>query len=270
MMFSENDTIQEKLIDRVADLDAARGRWIFAIVVSIFLFSVVLGVFIAPVSELSTQKGDQFKINPNQRQETSVETVAIPYTYLMHFEFELDPAFKTDHSSAYIYVFKDSIPEIGADETGPNLHQYLKDKAFRNATINAANPKVTWDIAFRDCDTNTYSIMVSNPDDPIDPFDTDVVRINWDVNYEPMLPLIPIFFILAFIVVLPLAIIRLYVISQKKKELRVLLSLDFENLSDEDKLRLGIPLTPKPQAPVMPPQQDQGPPIAPTQPGQLG
>jgi hypothetical protein len=268
-MFSENDTIQEKLIDRVADLDAARGRWIFAIIVSTFLFAVVLGVFIAPVSELSTQKGDQFKIGLNERQETSVETVAIPYTYLMHFEFELDPAFIDAHSSAYIYVFKNEIPQIGADQTGPNLHQYLKDNAFRNATINVANPVVEWDIAFRDCDTNTYSIMVSNPDDPVDPWDLDVVRINWEVNYEPMLPLIPIFFILAFIVVLPLAIIRLYVISQKKKELRVLLSLDFENLSDEDKLRLGIPLTPKPQAPPMPPR-NQGPPIAPTQPGQLG
>ena len=111
--------------------------------------------------------------------------------------------------------------------------------------------------------------MVSNPDDPTDPYDLDVVRINWEVNYEPMLPLIPIFFILAFIVVLPLAIIRLYVISQKKKELRVLLSLDFESLSDEDKLRLGIPITPRPQSPTMPPQ-NQGPPIAPTQPGQLG
>jgi hypothetical protein len=268
-MFSENDTIQEKLIDRVADLDAARGRWIFAIVVSVFLFSVVLGVFIAPVSELSTQKGDQFKIDWNQRAETNVETVAIPYTYLMHFEFELDKDFMDDHSSAYIYIFKNEVPEIGADRTGPDLHQYLKDNSFRNATINAAHPEVKWDIAFRDCDTNTYSIMVSNPDDPADPYDLDIVRINWEVNYEPMLPLIPVFFVLAFIVILPLAIIRLYVIAQKKKELRVLLSLDFENLSDEDKLRLGIPLTPKPQAPPMP-KQEQGQSTAPTRPGQLG
>jgi hypothetical protein len=268
-MFDESDTIQEKLIDRVADLDAARGRWVFAIIVSVLLFGVVLGVFIAPVSELSTLTSDQFKVDWNGRQETSIETVAIPTTYFIHFKFELDPDFMDAHSSAYIYIFKGDTPIIEGDYTGADLHQYLKDKAFRNATINAAHPEISWDLAFRDCDTNRYSILVSNPDDPADPYDLDVVRINWEVSYEPMLPLIPIFFILAFIIVLPLAIIRLYVISQKKKELRVLLSLDFESLSDEDKLRLGIPLTPKPQPPPMEPG-GQAPQVAPTRPGQLG
>ena len=138
-MFDESDSIQEKLIDRVADLDAARGRWIFAIVVSTFLFSVVLGVFIAPVSELSTQQNDQFKVDWNQRQETNIETVAIPTTYFMHFSFELDPDFMDAHSSAYIYVFKNKIPPISGDITGPDLHLYLKTLSFRNATINGDN-----------------------------------------------------------------------------------------------------------------------------------
>ena len=87
--------------------------------------------------------------------------------------------------------------------------------------------------------------------------------IDFQVNYDPMLPLIPIFFVLAFIIVLPIAIIRLYVLSQKKKELRVLLTLDLENLSDEDKIKLGIPITPKPEAQAMPQDMMAGPPMTP-------
>lgn len=268
-MLDQSDSIQEKLIDRVADLDAAKLRWIFAVVTTSLLFFAILAVFIFPVSELSTTQGQQLKISKNTNTEPiGIETVAIPTTYFMHFEFELVPKYMDQHSSAYIYIFKDEVPDMSMDVVGGDLHTYLKSNSFRNASINAAHPLIIWDLAFRDCDTNNFYVMVYNPDDPLDPYDNDDVIMDMEVNYEPMLPLIPIFFILAFIVVLPFAIIRLYVISQKKKELRVLLSLDFESLSDEDKLRLGIPITPKPQQPPEVINYQAAPP-APMQPGQL-
>ena len=269
MLQSNNDAIQEKLMDRVADLDSARLRWIVAVIFTALMFFVVLGVFLAPVSELSTTEAHQFKLSKNTNTEpTSIETVALPTTYFLHFKFELTPQYMDSHSSAYIYVFKDKVPDMSVDAVGGDLHVYLKDRSFRNATINSAHPVIKWDLAFRDCDTNNYYVLLYNPDDPNDDYDNKDVIIDMEVNYEPLLPLIPIFFVLAFIIVLPLAIIRLYVISQKKKELRVLLTLDFESLSDEDKLRLGIPITPRPQPPPVNPGF-QAPPPVPQQPGQL-
>jgi hypothetical protein len=268
-MNEQDESIQEKLIERVVDLDVAKGRWIFAIVASSLLFFLVLGLFIAPVAETGTTRTDQLRVSKNTNTEpVRIETIAIPTTYFFYFEFELDPKYMDSHSSAYIYIFKGSVPDMSIDVVGGDLHTYLKGKAFRNATINSAHPLIEWDLAFRDCDTNTFHVMVYNPDDPLDPYDNDDVIINMEHSYEPLLPLIPIFFILAFIIVLPLAIIRLYVISQKKGELRVLLSLDFESLSDEDKLRLGIPITPRPEAPPDMSQYQAAPPV-PQQPGQL-
>ncbi|MBN1539512.1 MAG: hypothetical protein JW939_05155 [Candidatus Thermoplasmatota archaeon] len=247
MRQSENEAIQEKLLDRVADLDTARLRWVVAVIFTTLLFFIILGVFLAPVSELSTRQTAQFKVPKNTNTEPLVvETIAIPVTYFMHYSFELTPEYLDSHSSAYIYIFKNEVPDMSPDVVGGDLHLYLKLVSFRNATINAAHPVIEWDLAFRDCDTNRYYVIIYNPDDPNDPYDNKDVIMDMDVNYEPLLPLIPIFFILAFIIILPLAIIRLYVIAQKKKELRVLLTLDLENLSNEDKLRLGIPITTEP------------------------
>ncbi|MBN1390332.1 MAG: hypothetical protein JXA22_06800 [Candidatus Thermoplasmatota archaeon] len=268
MLQSENDAIQEKLLDRVANLDAARLRWIVAVIFTSLLFFIILGVFIAPVSELSTQQTAQFKISKNTNTEPlGIDTIAIPTTYFMHFRFELTPNYLDQHASAYIYVFKNDVPDMSPDTVGGELHAYLKGVSFRNATINAAHPVIKWDLAFRDCDTNRYYVIIYNPDDPNDPYDNKDVIMDMEFNYEPLLPLIPVFFVLAFIVILPLAIIRLYVVAQKKKELRVLLTLDLENLSNEDKLRLGIPITHDRAPPQAEPIRSQ-PPVF-QQPGQL-
>ena len=274
MLQSDNDAIQEKLLDRVADLDAARLRWVVAVIFTAFLFFVVLGVFLAPVSELSTTQTDQFKVPRNTNTETGIETIAIPSWYFIHFEFDLNPNYMDTYkgANAYIFIFKDKIPPRGSGfgaEYGDDI-SYLKAKSFRNATINGAHPEIIWDLAFRDCDTNNYYVMIMRyPDDPDSTNDDPDLIIDMEVKYEPLLPLIPIFFVLAFIIVLPIAIIRLYVVAQKKKELRVLLTLDFESLSDEDKLRLGIPITPKPQTPQpIPSKQPMSPP--PQRPGQMG
>ncbi len=247
-MIPETDSIHEKLMDRMADLSSSKLRWIFAVIASSLLFFVVLGVYLAPVSELSTTQNQQFKITVNTNSEPlRVETIAIPSTYFMHYEFTLTPKFKDQHSSVYVYLFKDEVPAMSLDAVGGDLHSYLKLNAYRNGTLNYVNDVLTWDLAFRDCDTNIFYVMLYNPDDPNDPYDNDDILVDMEANFEPMLPLIPIFFILAFIIVLPIAIIRLYVISQKKKELRILLTLDFENLSNEDKIKLGIPLYTGPQ-----------------------
>jgi len=269
-MLDENESIQEKLIDRMADLSASNVRWIFAIVATTLLFLMVLVVYLTPWPEMATTQTQQFKVPNHTDTSTAIETVAIPYTYEMYFEFSLTE-YADDHDSVYIYLFKDGKPDISkdvVDATNLTLHEYLTANSFRQSELKYGMDDVKWSLAYRDLDTTVFHIMLYNEDDPEDLHDNGDVVINMEVSYEPTLPLVPLFFIIAFIIVLPIAIIRLYVISQKKKELRVLLTLDFENLSDEDKLRLGIPLTPRPRAQAQTSQVQipQGPPM---QPGQI-
>ncbi|MFO8050094.1 MAG: hypothetical protein R6V01_00135 [Thermoplasmatota archaeon] len=266
-MTDENEEIQNKLIDRVADLDAARNRWIFGVFFSTFIFFVVLGVYLAPVMELSTEDTTQHFVQLNATEgPKKIETVALPNFYDMYFEFELLDEYMNDHSSVDVYIFKDEVPLLSQDAwSGSTFKEYLRETSYRNVTLNDRNPERDFQLSFRDSDTNTFYVIMHNPDEP-GPQDDDTVVLQMKTYYEPLLPLVPIFFIIAFIIVLPLAIIRLYVIKQKKKELRVLLTLDLESLSDEDKLRLGIPIVPKQPTPVRK-QEPQSPAVSPITPG---
>lgn len=268
-MMDENEEIQNKLIDRMVDLDTARNRWIFGIIVSVFLFFVVLGVYIAPVMELSSENPTQHTVQFEAFEgPLSIETVAIPYFYDMYFEFGLVEEYMDEHSNVQIYIFKGNMPPLDQDSwNGLTFEGYLRATSFKNATLTYLNPERDFKFSFRDADSTSFHVILYHPDDPRDPYDDDTVVVDMKTYYEPLLLLVPTFFIIAFLIVLPLAIIRLYVINQKKKEIRVLLTLDLESLSDEDKLRLGIPIIPK-QAPPPQPTQPSSPPVAPTTPGQ--
>lgn len=247
-MMDENDIIKQKLIERSADLDVARQRWIFAFVTAVLLFSVVLVLFILPVSETTSENNERADVSWNSYQVSGeISVVAIPATYWVNFEFEMDKSSANQHDRAYIYIYKNEAPDLSIDVTGDDpeeLRQYFRSTSIRNGSLTFSGPSIKWTLAFRDADTTSYQIIFYNPDNPDDPYDDGRnVEIEYSANYEPLLPLLPIFFILAFIVLLPLTIIRVYVITQKKKELRVLLSLDLENLSNEDKVRLGIPIS---------------------------
>lgn len=258
-MMSENEAIKNKLVERSADLEVARNRWIFAFLATAIFFFIVLGIYLSPVSELSTQNERSYSISKNSYDQSGrIDVVAIPTLYQVYFDFELDEQLSGEHARVYVYIFKDSLPDLSLDSTGNDLHEYLKSKAVRNSSLTNVRTELEWELAFRDSDTTTFYVMFYNPDNLDDPYDNLDVIFSMNVYYEPMLPLVPIFFVLSFLIILPIAIIRIYIIGQKKKELRVLLSLDLANLSDEDKVRLGIPITPRqPKASVVRP----GPPV---------
>jgi hypothetical protein len=258
VMMSENEAIKNKLVERSADLEVARNRWVFAFIATALFFFIILGIYISPASELSTQNERTYSISKNSYDQSGrIDAVAIPTLYQIYFDFELDEQLSGEHARVYIYIFKDALPDLSLDTTGNDLHEYLKSRAVRNSSLTNGRTELNWELAFRDSDTNTFYVMFYNPDNIDDPYDNLDVIFSMNVYYEPMLPLVPIFFVLAFLIILPLAIIRTYIINQKKKELRVLLSLDLANLSDEDKVRLGIPITPKQHkaaAPAGPPK----------------
>lgn len=246
-MMDENDLIKQKLIERSADLDVARQRWIFAFGAAALLFGVVLALYILPISETASEQSQRYAIGKNHFEESgSIGVFAIPSTYEVSFEFRMDTTAANEHNKAYIYLFKDDLPDLSIDATGTTseeLRLYFRENSFRDGYITYSRTTIEWDLAYRDADTSTYYFIIYNPDDPDDEYDNLETEVIMTVSYEPLLPLVPLFFIIAFIIVLPLMIIRVYVINTKKKELRVLLSLDLENLSNEDKVRLGIPLS---------------------------
>lgn len=246
-MMDENDIIKQKLMERSADLDVAKQRWIFAFSSSVLVFVVVLVLFLLPVSETSSEVSQRYSVGKNNfEQSGSIQTYAIPTTYWIDFDFEMDRTAANEHNRLYIYLYKDDLPDLSVDVTGTEpeqLRAYFRASSFRNGSITYNRPALSWELAFRDADTTSYYLIFYNPDNPEDQYDNLASEVVMKANYEPLLPLIPIFFVISFIVLLPLMIIRVYVIAQKKKELRVLLSLDLENLSNEDKVRLGIPIS---------------------------
>ncbi len=246
-MMDDNDIIKQKLMERSADLDVAKQRWIFAFVASALFFGVVLTLFILPVSERTSEHNMRFSVGKESYEQSgAIEAIAVPTLYWIEFEFEMDLTAANEHNRIYIYLFKDEMPELSVDVTGTTseeLRSYFRLTSFRNGSITYSRPSLSWNLAFRDADTSTYYMVFYNPDDPEDPYDNLASEVMMKTSYEPLLPLVPIFFVISFLIMLPLMIIRVYVIIQKKKELRILLSLDLENLSDEDKVRLGIPLS---------------------------
>ena len=255
-MMDQNDIIKQKLMERSADLDVAKQRWIFAFIASALFFGTVLLLFILPVSEITSERSNRYSIGKDSFEVSGgVTAVAIPSTYWMYFEFKMDLSTANEHNKVYVYLYKDELPDLSVDVTGTQpeeLRAYFRSTSFRNGSMTYSRPELEWELAFRDADTTTYHIVFYNPDDPDDPYDNLASEVVMKTYYEPLLPLLPVFFIVAFIIMLPLMIIRVYVITQKKKELRVMLSLDLENLSDEDKVRLGIPISPRPEEPQPP------------------
>lgn len=242
------ESIEAKLIEKMGDIDAAKQRWIVVMILSIMLFGFSLAVFLLPVSELSTQNTIRFEDIDKESYGSSGEfsPIAIPNTYFMEVEVTLEDDRNMPNSRAYVYLFKDEIPDINPDED--DLKSYLRDRSYVSEKLTyreGSDTSVTWELSLRNCSTNSYYIMVYNPDDPATQYDDNVpVSIKVQTSYEPLLPIIPFTFLIMFLII-PIGIIRIYILSQKKKEIRIQMSLDLQNLSREDKLRLGIPVDDK-------------------------
>jgi len=241
--------IQVKLIEKMGDIESAQQRWVIVMILAVLLFSTVLGVYLLPVAELSTldQRTYLGVEKESYTEPQKVSPIAIPNTYFMKIEVTLRPAENVANSWAFIYVFKGEPPEVNSDIA--DLRSYLKDQSFVSdkLTYNKdREQKLSWSFNLRNCSTTDWYVMVYNPDNPDTEYDDNVpVTVRIATSYEPTLPLIPAAFLILFIII-PIGVIRLYVLSQRKKEVRIQMSLDIENLSDQDKVRLGIPLEPGP------------------------
>jgi hypothetical protein len=244
--------IQAKLIEKMGDIESAQQRWVIMMILAVLLFSTVLVVYLLPVMELSTldeEREAHMDIKKGAWSEPiqKVTPIAIPNTYFMKIEATLKSEENHPNSWAFIYVFKDEPPEINSDIEDNRVHLRNLSVVSDKLTFNKdKDQKITWSFNLRNCSTTTWYILVYNPDNPDTEYDDNVpVTVRITTSYENTLPLIPAAFLILFIII-PIGVIRLYVLSQRKKEVRIQMSLDIENLSDEDKLRLGIPLEPRP------------------------
>lgn len=226
-------------------MDAGKSRWIAIVIFFTLIFAIALGIFLSPASELGTLKEMSEDVNKNEYKVVRIEAVAVPGTYTMTIDLELDKSAGMENNWMYAYLFKDKAPTISADLKDTALTAFLKDNAFLAQKLNAGKSDVRWYVPWGsdEAKSTTFYIVLYNPDNPETEYEREFSRITISSFYEPTLPLIPITFLLLLIVV-PIGIVRIYILNQKKKELRIQLSLDIENLSNEDKRRLGIPIEP--------------------------
>ena len=226
-------------------MDAGKSRWIAIIIFFTLIFAIALGIFLSPASELGTLKEVSEDVNKNEYKVVRIEAVAVPGTYTMTIDLELDKSPGMENNWMYAYLFKDKAPTISADLKDTALTAFLKDNAFLAQKLNSGKSDVRWYVPWgsEEAKSTTFYIVLYNPDNTETEYEREFSRITISSFYEPTLPLIPITFLLLLIVV-PIGIVRIYILNQKKKELRIQLSLDIENLSYEDKRRLGIPIEP--------------------------
>jgi hypothetical protein len=237
--------IKALIIEKMADIDAGKSRWIAIIIFFTLIFAIALGIFISPAAELGTLREEIKNVNKNEYKVVRIEAVAVPGTYTMTIDLELDESPGMENNWMYAYLFRDKAPTISADLKDTALTAYLKDNAFLAQKLNAGKSEIRWYVPWGsdEAKSTTFYIVLYNPDNPETEYEREFSRITISSFYEPTLPLIPITFLLLLIVV-PVGIVRIYILNQKKKELRIQLSLDIENLSNEDKARLGVPIEP--------------------------
>jgi len=85
------------------------------------------------------------------------------------------------------------------------------------------------------------------------------------VEYKPLEPFLYMLTLLDAILI-PLLLLRVYVLGKKTKVLRMQLSLDLDSLSDEDRVRLGLPPRGRPAAPPVKPAESPSTPAEPLPP----
>ncbi len=257
-------SLKMKLVEMHADAETGQSRWVMAIIVVALLFLLTLAIYMLPAMEYVTQAERTAVVDVTGQTGhdiTVLEVGGLPYTFTVTFSAEFDTERSTKNDWAYIYIFKDENPSdyFASDMSGDDpesLNRFLKtleDNSIRHKKLTYTDTEVEWTLAWRDCDTTTYYIVVYNPIQYPPPggesYQSTDTAVWIRTNYDPLMPLIPLSF-LFLVVIMPAGILRIYFLQQRKKELRIQMSIDTENLSNEDKRKLGIPLTPSPSAPV--------------------
>ena len=268
-------SLKMKLVEMHADVETGQSRWVMAIIVVALLFIMTLVVYTLPVMEYVTQTERTAVVavtGQTGHDITVLEVAGLPYTFTATFSVEFDTERSTKNDWAYIYIFKDVNPGdyFASDMPGDDqesLNRFLKtleDNSIRHKKLTFTDTDVEWTLAWRDCDTTTFYIVIYNPIQypPVggESYQSTDTAVWVRANYDPLMPLIPLSF-LFLVVITPVGILRIYFLQQRKKELRIQMSIDTESLSNEDKRKLGIPITHEPSAPA--PVQAAGPAPAP-------
>ncbi len=268
-------SLKMKLVEMHADAETGQSRWVMTIIVVALLFTMTLVIYMLPAMEYITQteRTAVVAVTGQTGHDITVMKVAgIPYFFTVTFSAEFDTERSTTNDWAYIYLFKDENPSdyFASDMSGDDqesLNRFLKtleDNSLKHKKLTYTDTDVEWTLAWRDCDTTTFYIVVYNPEQYPPPggesYQSSDTAVWIRTNYDSLMPLIPITF-LFLVLIIPVGILRIYFLKQKKKELRIQMSIDTENLSNEDKRKLGIPLTPAPSAAA--PVQAAGPTPAP-------
>ncbi|MDG6223915.1 MAG: hypothetical protein QCI82_00200 [Candidatus Thermoplasmatota archaeon] len=237
--------IKQRIIEKMADIDAAKSRWVAIMVFFLIIFGIALGIFFSPASELGTQKMIYQNLKVNANTIDRYEVVAVPGMFTMTFEVEMDASPGLENNWVFAYLYRDQPPDMSKAEVEEDMRPFLLSNAYLAQRLTYESNRVEWVVPWVDSGSTVYYVVLYNPKNQENLYQGDMTPVKVTSYYEPTLPLIPITF-LFLLIIIPLGIVRIYVLNQKKKELRIQLSLDLDNLSNEDRIRLGIPMEPMP------------------------
>ena len=237
--------IKQRIIEKMADIDAAKSRWVAIMVFFILIFGIALGIFLSPASELGSRKVTYQSVKVNANTIDRYEVVAVPGMYTMTFEVEMDRSPGLENNWVFAYLYRDQPPDMNKAEVEDDMRPFLLSNAYLAQRLTYEKNSIKWVVPWVDSGSTEYYVVLYNPKNQENPYQGDIAPVKITSYYEPTLPLIPITF-LFLLIIIPLGIVRIFVLNQKKKELRIQLSLDLDNLSNEDRIRLGIPVDPMP------------------------
>ena len=189
-------SIKTRIIEKMADIDSGKSRWIAVIVFFGLIFLIALGIFVSPAAEIGTETTRSYDLTINEHRVERYEAVAVPGIYTMTFEVDMDHSPGMENNWIKVALFKDEPPEINTDQVEGDLWQYLLSKAYLAMPLNFGDHKVEWVIPYRDSDTTTFYIVFYNPQNQENPYQSDMTRVSVKSWYEPTLPLIPITFLM--------------------------------------------------------------------------
>ena len=167
-------SLKMKLVEMHADVETGQSRWVMAIIVVALLFIMTLVIYTLPVMEYVTQTERTAVVavtGQTGHDITVLEVAGLPYTFTVTFSAEFDTERSTKNDWAYIYIFKDVNPGdyFASDMPGDDeesLNRFLKtleDSSIRHKKLTFTDTDVEWTLAWRDCDTTTFYIVIYNP-----------------------------------------------------------------------------------------------------------
>lgn len=226
------ESTRDMIMDKIFECGVKRRRSLF---IMVLLLMLLLSVYL--LNRYLYSYRENYTLRPNEVFAEPVEVRGVPGVKIPA-EIYLQMSELAD-----IYIFDEETYERYYNKADFPENYYEDTVAFqRNAKkIETGDMSIT---------PGTLYVVVKMP--PEDKMSAPSATASLFVEYKPLEPFL---YALAFLdaILLPLLALRVFILGKRAKVLRMQLSLDLDSLSDEDRVRLGLPPRGRPTAPAIAP-----------------